>query len=191
MREVMRDLGFIKFDGRNEDQKYGYASAAGIIHKLQDALVKHGIVLETRSELVRFEEAGSTRAGSAKFMAVVKKTVIFRLGDESLSSEGHGAGVDAGDKAAMKAETAANKYAIAHAFSLAWGAVDPEEDSPTVERKTKSSDPVSLTEAIRSCKSDAELSALRGAVSALKASSDYESLKSEFLKKKESFNGKA
>lgn len=128
--QVGKNLGFLEFDARNSGMGYGYASAAGVIRKLNVALSEVGVTVSTRESLVAREpmESGAVRS-------VVQVTLLFRdaeTGDE-IATQGLGEGQDKGDKATMKASTAAYKYAIAHALVLGWGAEDPEADATTDE----------------------------------------------------------
>lgn len=126
--EVGKRLGFLEFDAKNSGMGYGYASAAGVIRKLNVALSEVGVTVLTREALVAREplENGSVRS-------VVQVTLFFRDVDsgEEVATQGLGEGQDKGDKATMKASTAAYKYAIAHALVLGWGAEDPEADEET------------------------------------------------------------
>jgi hypothetical protein len=70
---------------------------------------------------------------------VVRVELTFRKGDETLTSSACGEGSDSGDKATAKAETAAIKYAVAHALCLAWGAEDPEASDPETGKPTAKS----------------------------------------------------
>lgn len=130
--KVSEAMGFLEFDAKNDFQKYGYASAAGVIRKLQQAFIKMGVVATVTDEKVQVIDD----------MAICQLVLTIRdtESDEIIMAVGCGSGKDKGDKAVMKASTAAYKYAIAHALCLGWGAEDPEQDSP--EKSTsKSSQP--------------------------------------------------
>jgi hypothetical protein len=78
------------------------------------------VCLSTKAELLEFTNG----------FAIVRITLTFHHGEETLSAQGIGQGFDKGDKAVMKAMTAAQKYAYATAFCISWGD-DPEADSTT------------------------------------------------------------
>lgn len=123
--EVSKDIGFLDFDAKNDHFGYGYASAAGVIRKLNKALGERGVLLTTEEMITNVEKDGN--------LVFVHCTALFRDSEsgEVVRSHGLGAGSDKGDKAVMKASTAAYKYAISHALTLGWGASDPEADSAT------------------------------------------------------------
>src|SRR5690606_33461353 len=83
----------------------------------------------------------TTKSGGEMQRITARVTLTFVDGDsgESLQSQGIGGGSDSGDKAAMKAFTAAEKYAYVGAFCLAFGE-DPEADEE-VDRQTSGSAP--------------------------------------------------
>jgi len=130
---VSKEIGFLEFDATNDYHKYGYASAAGVIRKLNEALSSRGVLATSIEDVTHF----------APPMAVVKCSVTFHDSDseDTITCTGVGSGSDNGDKAVMKASTAAYKYAIAHALTLGWGAADPEGDSSTDSAAKGSSKP--------------------------------------------------
>jgi hypothetical protein len=117
---VMNEVGAVPKDRVNSFHGYSYVSADAVMNKVRKALVGSGIALSTEAELLRFEGGH----------AIVRVTLTFNYGEESLSAQGIGQGFDKGDKAVMKAMTAAQKYAYATAFCISWGD-DPEADSKT------------------------------------------------------------
>lgn len=135
--EIQEEIGFLGFDQKNDFHGYQYASAASVIRKLNVALSKRGILATTDTRLTHLLNDG-------KF-AAVQCTIVFTDGEsgDTISATEVGGGADKGDKAIMKASTAAYKYAIAHAFTLAWGAVDPEDGNETrsAEEATSGSKP--------------------------------------------------
>jgi hypothetical protein len=70
--------------------------------------------------------------GNTEQCVTVKVTLRLTDGFEEHETEGMGSGQDAGDKAIMKAQTAAIKYAWMLALSISTGD-DPEEDAGTDE----------------------------------------------------------
>ena len=119
---VMHSVGSVSKDRVNSFHGYSYVSADAVMNKVRKALVGSGIALSTEAELLRFEGGH----------AIVRVTLTFNYGEESLSAQGIGQGFDKGDKAVMKAMTAAQKYAYATAFCISWGD-DPEGDAATDE----------------------------------------------------------
>lgn len=126
---VSKEIGFLEFDKKNTGQGYKYVSAASVIRKLNLELAKHGLLAYVSTEFVsHFQEFVNTK-GNKSILACVTCGITFTDGTDSITAYGSGSGSDAGDKAVMKAATAAYKYAIAHALTLGWDAADPEEDN--------------------------------------------------------------
>ncbi|WP_196595110.1 ERF family protein, partial [Pectinatus frisingensis] len=100
---------------------------------INTAMVKQGICSIAVPEIVSIDEITTTK-GNIERLATVKIniTLIDRDSDESITITGLGSGQDAGDKAVMKAQTAAIKYAYMLSFAIATGD-DPEADSKTDE----------------------------------------------------------
>lgn len=131
LSEVMGEVGYVKKDATNAFQHYKYASAEAVLKKVNAALSERGIAVSTQAELLHYDK---TEAGGKETMhAVVRLSLTFTDGEETLTAQGLGEGSDKGDKATMKADTAALKYALANAFMISWGD-DPEADVSTDKR---------------------------------------------------------
>lgn len=121
--------GAIKPDKTNPAQRYEYVSAVAVQAKVSKALAKHGLYIrEACSDLKEWREV-KTRNGSMG-MAVIQQRVVITDGESEVTTVAYGSGSDSGDKAVMKAETAAMKYALAKAFCVGLGD-DPEADEST------------------------------------------------------------
>lgn len=179
MVAISKELGFIEFDAKNGGQGYGYASAAGIIRKLNKALAEHGIVCTSDSELLHFSVEVDAKGRPVQHV-VVKETLTFRLGAETLVCSGVGSACDTGDKAGMKASTAAYKYAFAHAFTLGWGAEDPEADESVDTRAKETPTGDELRSNIEQAPTRAKLEKFRPSVLAFKGKKGYDELVAAF-----------
>ena len=126
MAEVMKEVGYVQKDATNDFQKYTYASAQAVFDKVRSSLSERGIAVCGDVELVASEIVGS----KDKHLVVAKHTITFTDGTDSMSVSALGEGIDAGDKASMKANTAGVKYCLAKAFLISWGD-DPEADAAT------------------------------------------------------------
>ena len=131
--KVMADVGAIGKDRTNSFHGYSYTSADAVMNKVRRALTANNICLSTEAELLEYSSG----------FAVVRLTLTFNHKSDSLSAQGIGQGFDKGDKAVMKAMTAAQKYAYATAFCISWGH-DPEADSSTDSYHQKSNVEVEL-----------------------------------------------
>lgn len=150
MTALAKAVGFIEFDGRN--QQFGasgnnYATAAGVLRKINQAMgelcmyaVSHAEILSDR--VIEHEDKNGKPVFSHLVVARETLTFVDAETGETVQASGVGSGIDRGDKSAMKASTAATKYAYAHALTLGWGAEDPEkpeeDDKPArAPRKAK------------------------------------------------------
>jgi hypothetical protein len=136
LADVMGIVGYIQKDGKNQAQSYKYASAEAVLKKVNEQLSARGICIESTAELCHFnvthyETSGTTRGGDPftkqnfRSDAVVKLTLSLTRDDDFVTVQGIGASTDLGDKAVMKANTAAIKYCLTNAFLISWGD-DPE-----------------------------------------------------------------
>lgn len=133
MIAVMRECSHIAKNGTNSFHGYTYATSADVLSKVNAALVEQGLASLVIPEIISLEEV-KTAKGNIEHLATVKVniTLIDRDSDESVLITGIGSGQDSGDKAVMKAQTAAIKYAYMLSLSISTGD-DPEADVRTDE----------------------------------------------------------
>lgn len=129
LAEAMAEVGYVQKDATNVFHRYRYASAEAVLRKVNAALSSRGVAVSSQADLVRYDQAPGNKGGT-NTMAVVKLALEFTDGEERVRVEGLGSGMDSGDKAVLKANTAALKYAVANAFLISWGD-DPEADAAT------------------------------------------------------------
>lgn len=135
--KVMSDCDYVQKDGKNDFHKYRYVSAANIFEKVNESLVKNGLACFATPELISLDDV-KTAKGNTEHLATVKMivTVMDIDSDETIQIIGLGSGQDVGDKAIMKAQTAALKYAWMLTLNISTGD-DPEADSSVDERMNK------------------------------------------------------
>jgi hypothetical protein len=134
LADIGRAIGFgVPKDGYNQGQKYNYTSAAAVKMKVGPELAARGIAVTVKAEVLDHGDSTSGK-GTVSQRVLVRLTLTFVDGatGEVLETQGLGSGMDSGDKAAMKAFTAAEKYAYVGAFCLAMGE-DPERDEKDEE----------------------------------------------------------
>lgn len=125
---VMEECRYIQKDAQNDHDKYTYASAGAVLEKVNNALVKHGIATITRPKVINSWERVTGKGNVLYYKEVeVEITLIDTETGEKLVISGIGCGMDVGDKAVMKAQTAAIKYAWLMTLQVATGD-DPEGD---------------------------------------------------------------
>ncbi len=128
LAQTMGEVGYVQKDATNDFQRYRYASAEAVLKKVNASLSSQGVCCESTADMVSHEVIQGAK--KATFHAIVKLSLTFRKGSDSVKVEGLGSGSDTGDKAVMKANTAALKYCLANAFLISWGD-DPEADVET------------------------------------------------------------
>ena len=200
LSEVAAEVAYVQKDAKNDFHKYSYASAEAVLKKVNEALSTRGIAISSNAELINYE------AGNA----IVRITVKFVDGvtGEILAVQGLGQGQDKGDKAVMKANTAALKYVYANAFTISWGD-DPEADAATDRSTTKTTKKKTtkksekgfktmfsfqeLSNMIAGSKSLEELEQVKPRIITMRGTAHYEPLRSEYKSKatnlKENANG--
>ena len=132
--KVMQECSFVPKNGTNAYHNYKYATAEDVLSAVNKSLAKYGIAciviptLESNIDVVN-------QKGNIEHLATVSVHIqlIDSESGESVDLFGMGSGQDAADKAVMKAQTAAIKYAFMLSLCIATGD-DPEADTGTDER---------------------------------------------------------
>lgn len=130
MAAAARRIGYgVPKDGRNDHQRYDYTSSANVRLRCGSAMGEEGIAVSSVLTVLCSEQRMSA-GGKPQNHVEVLATLTFICAEtgETLTAQGLGCGTDVGDKAPMKAVTAAEKYAYISAFTLAMGE-DPEQDA--------------------------------------------------------------
>ena len=128
---VMRECSYVEKNGTNDFHGYKYATSADVLAKVNSALVKHGIASVAHPELIDMIDVITARGNTEKLATVqMTITLIDTENGDTFEISGIGSGQDAGDKAVMKAETAAIKYAYMLSLAISTGD-DPEADENT------------------------------------------------------------
>lgn len=131
---AQRSVDAVVKRGRNVDQNYAYATAADVIQVSRQALHDAGLLGAIHSVEITNRRPFTSRKGAEGLH--VEVGVELRIIDpespdnSALDFPAIGAGADygGGDKAALKAQTAATKYAYANALALPFADFEPEKD---------------------------------------------------------------
>ena len=110
--EIMAECARVAKNGINTFHNYKYATAEDVLQKVNEALTKNKIACIVVPELLEFTDVTNLK-GNTEHLATVKVgiSLIDSESGETVQFYGIGSGQDAGDKAVMKAQTAAIKYA--------------------------------------------------------------------------------
>lgn len=132
--EMMNECSYVAKNGYNTGIKYKYAQASDVTRLVRPALLKYKLITVINHEVIDFSVV-KNKSGNEEKIATVKisVTLIDTETGETLVTTGLGSGIDHGDKAIMKAETAALKYAFLQLLSIETGD-DPEGDVSVDER---------------------------------------------------------
>ena len=148
--EAMRLCKYVTKNGVNTFHKYRYATSADVLEKVNAAFTKQGIATIVVPEIIK-DEAVTTAKGTVEHLVTVKieVTLVDKDSGETAVFRGFGSGQDSTDKAVMKAQTAALKYAYMLSLAIATGD-DPEADEKTDESMSVAKPDVSLKSKIES-----------------------------------------
>ena len=133
---VMNECSHIAKNGLNSYHQYKYATAEDVLLKVNEALTKNKIASVVIPEIASMVDVTNLKGNTEHLVTVnVQIKLIDSESGESVDFFGIGSGQDVGDKAVMKAQTAAIKYAYMLSLCIATGD-DPEADSKTDENFT-------------------------------------------------------
>ena len=130
---VMSECSHVGKNGLNSYHQYKYATAEDVLCKVNEALTKNKLASVVTPALDSVVDVVNLKGNKEHLVTIsVKIELIDADSGESIVLQGFGSGQDAGDKAIMKAQTAAIKYAYMMSLCIATGD-DPEEDGKTDE----------------------------------------------------------
>lgn len=127
MAAVMKDTVPVGKEGENREQRYSFRAIEDVMVAVRASLIQHG-VFYMPTVLTRVPESRTTKAGQPMNVVHLEIRYDFYAADgSSVSSVVWGEGADTADKATNKAMSAALKYNLVQALSIA--AKDILEDS--------------------------------------------------------------
>ena len=133
---IMIECGHIAKNGLNSYHQYKYATAEDVLLKVNTALTKNKIASVVIKEIASMVDVANLKGNTEHLVTVnVQIKLIDSESGECVDLFGIGSGQDAGDKAVMKAQTAAIKYAYMMSLCIATGD-DPEADTKTDENSS-------------------------------------------------------
>lgn len=127
---VMREVGAIGKDEKNEQQRFNYRSIEAVYNRVQPLFAQHGIFSYPKViEQARAE--GKSKQGGVIHYAILTVEYTFAAEDgSSIAVVVVGEGMDSGDKASNKAMAAAHKYAICQVLNIPYQVIDPDQFKP-------------------------------------------------------------
>lgn len=141
---AMKSCSYIEKTGENTFHGYSYVTSSDVLERVNDALTSVGLITAVTPTLLDLREVQTAKGNIDKHATIsVTISIIDVETGESVQISGIGSGQDSGDKAIMKAETAAIKYAYMLSFCIATGD-DPEADN-TTDLKTQDISPKEST----------------------------------------------
>lgn len=131
--KIMEECNVVRKNGTNDFYHYKYATSADVLEKINASLVKHKVASIVLPEIISTSDVVNAK-GNIEHLVIVKVTItlVDTASGENILLAGIGSGQDGGDKAVMKAQTAAIKYAYMLSFAISTSD-DPEADSKTDE----------------------------------------------------------
>lgn len=130
---VMAECSHIAKNGLNNYHQYKYTTAEDVLLKVNTALTKNKIASIVIPEIASMVDVTNLKGNTEHLVTVnVQIKLIDSESGECVDLFGIGSGQDAGDKAVMKAQTAAIKYAYMMSLCIATSD-DPEADTKTDE----------------------------------------------------------
>jgi ERF superfamily len=143
MSEVMKEIGFIGKDQKNQAQGFKFRGVDQFVNSLYPALTKHGVFMTPRCVNERYEIKEVTRSsGKQGFdkLVTIMMEYDFYAEDGSKVTVGPipAEGLDSGDKATNKALSAALKYALIQTFSIPTeDMAEADLDSPEIGKTSR------------------------------------------------------
>lgn len=153
---VRKSVDWVQKDGRNEHQRFNYASSTGVLSAVKGALDSEGVLLIP--SVVRAERSDrTTKSGGTEILTEIwLQYRIINADDpaDSMTIEWYGQGLDTGERGVGKALTYAEKYLILKLMQIPTDDADPDaEDRPAAPApkqqqqkappKATSTDPIS------------------------------------------------
>lgn len=134
MVAVMRDLGAIGKDKKNEAQGFKYRGIDDVYNAINPILAQHGVFM-TASVIGKSREERTNAKGTVLAFTCLHMRYSFIAEDGShIETEAEGEGMDSGDKSSNKAMAVAHKYALLQAFCIpTQDLVDPEAETHEVK----------------------------------------------------------
>jgi len=134
---IMREIEAIPKDRKNTQQNYSFRGIDDVYNLIHPVMAKHGVFMSCTILSDRTEERKSSK-GNALIYRVINARYRFTADDGSfIETDVIGEGMDSGDKAANKAMSVGQKYALLQTFMVPTddASKDPESENHEVAPK--------------------------------------------------------
>jgi len=128
---VMRDLGAVTKDKRNQQQGFNYRGVDDVMNALNPQMVKHNLFCVPEVIRQEREERKTVKGNNLIYSIVTMRYTLYAEDGSSIQAVVVGEGMDSGDKATNKAMAIAYKYAMFQIFSIPTEETVPEPDKDT------------------------------------------------------------
>lgn len=128
---VMRDLGAVTKDKRNQQQGFNYRGVDDVMNALNPQMVKHNLFCVPEVIRQEREERKTVKGNNLIYSIVTMRYTLYAEDGSSIQAVVVGEGMDSGDKATNKAMAIAYKYAMFQIFSIPTEETAPEPDKDT------------------------------------------------------------
>ncbi len=138
LAEVMAEIGAVPKDRTGQGVSYKFQGVADILAKAQPAFARHHMALVPH-EIVAFEQRDrTTKNGGAQVQVDIHvRWRLYGPAGDWLAAETWGQAFDTSDKAANKAQTAAQKYALKQIFAIPEDADDQDMERPELGQQVE------------------------------------------------------
>lgn len=139
LKEIQTKVQTVEKQGENKFSHYSYVMLGTILNRVNSLFDEAGILV-VQSEVsstasLEFTDNGYYSVGHVRLQTTATDVET----GESITVESSGFAADKnGDKALFKATTGARKYGLTMLLKLHWDSVEPEEDTPAIGAKSKS-----------------------------------------------------
>jgi len=138
---IMREIPAVPKDRNNDQQHYKFRGIDEVYNLIHPIMAKHGVFMTSKINGDKTTERPSKSGGVLITRAAVIMYTFWAEDGSSVSTEVLAEGMDSGDKAANKAMSVGQKYAILQMFLVPTDEPkDPEIDTPEPAAASSSPD---------------------------------------------------
>lgn len=149
MVAVMRELGAIGKDKKNESQGFKYRGIDDVYNAINPILSKHGVFMIAEILGKTREERTNAKGTVLAFTCLHMRYQFVSEDGSSIKTEAEGEGMDSGDKSSNKAMAVAHKYALLQAFCIpTQDLVDPDAETHEVKAAPKPTEATQTAETL-------------------------------------------